>query len=313
MLKFFFHTFKKFDKFEIPISFRHKKEDTYTTWIGGLLTFLIVGSALIFCIIYFIPFIRKKNYSLFYYTINLNKTEEINFKESKAALAVGFECNNNNENINIEDLLELNATYNYYIKVEGKNKKQNESIYLHNCSEADFYENNNLINSIVNNTFKKLKCFDDLNKLIKNRYQNREDNFAYYQIAIQVKENINRSLADEFIVNNDCKVELYYIDVNNEFEDFKNPIKKFVYEIFLQLNPDFDSRMNAYFMNSHFESNNYLLFETKSDKKSNTLFSRTEQYYLHRNGNTLGKIYIRADNKRMIIKRTYQTLTEFFG
>ena len=95
MLKFFFHTFKKFDKFEIPISFRHKKEDTYTTWIGGLLTFLIVGSALIFCIIYFIPFIRKKNYSLFYYTINLNKTEEINFKESKAALAVGFEYDEN--------------------------------------------------------------------------------------------------------------------------------------------------------------------------------------------------------------------------
>jgi len=285
MLKFFFHTFKKFDKFEIPISFRHKKEDTYTTWIGGLLTFLIVCSAFIFCIIYFIPFIRKKNYSLYYYTINLNKTEEINFQKSKAALAVGFECNNdeNNGNRNIEDLLELNFTYNYYIKDENDTYiRIKELISFHNCSETDFYDNDNLINSIVNKTFKKLKCFNDLNKLIKNRYQNRNDNFSYYQIDIQIKENIDPSIVDEFIIDNDCKIELYYIDVNNEFEDFKNPIKKFVYEIFLQLNPDFDSRMNAYFMNSHFESNNYLLFETESDIKNNTLFSRTEQYYLNK-------------------------------
>ena len=66
-------------------------------------------------------------------------------------------------------------------------------------------------------------------------------------------------------------------------------------------------------MNSYFESNNYLIFETKSDKKSyNTLFSKTEQYYLNRSGNILGKIYIRHDTRRMLIKITYQTLTEFF-
>ena len=87
-----------------------------------------------------------------------------------------------------------------------------------------------------------------------------------------------------------------------------------MYEIFLQLNPDFETRMNTDFINSYFESNNYLLFETKSDKKNNnTLFSRTEQYYLHRSGNTLGKIYIRVDTRRMIIKGTYQTLKEFLA
>ena len=305
----FFHNFKKFDKFEIPISFRHKKEDTYTTWIGGLSSFLIVCSALIYCIIYFIPFIRKKNYSLYYYTINLNKTEEINFQKSKASLAVGFECSKNKtDNISIEDLLELKAKYNFYTNI-----KNGEPIDLHNCNEEYYYKDDNLINSIVNETFKNLKCFNVLNKLIKNRYQNRNDNFAYYQIDINVKENIDPLIANEFLIDNDCKIELYYIDVNYEFEDFEEPIKKFVYEIFLQLNPYFETRMNTYFMNSYFESNNYLIFETKSDKKSyNTLFSKTEQYYLHRSGNILGKIYIRHDTRRMLIKITYQTLTEFF-
>ena len=66
-------------------------------------------------------------------------------------------------------------------------------------------------------------------------------------------------------------------------------------------------------MNSYFENSNNLLFETTSDKKQNTLFSRAEQYYLHRTSNIIGKIYIRADTRKMIVKRTYQTLTEFFA
>ena len=306
MFKFFSHNFKKFDKFDIPISFRHKKEDTYTTWIGGLFTVLLVGCALVFFIIYIIPFIKKKNYSLDYYTINLKKTQKINFGESKAALAIGFEYN---KKYNIDDLLELTVIYNKY----SKGHKDNDTINLHNCNETDFYNDENLINSIDNDKFKNLKCFDNLSNVIENRYQDKNDNFSYYQIDIKIKEGIDPSIAEEFLIDNDCKIELYYIDVNNEFEDFKNPIKKFVYEIFLQLNPDVESRMNIYFMNSYFENNNDLLFETTSDKKQNTLFSRAEQYYLHRTSNIIGKIYIRADTRKMIVKRTYQTLTEFFA
>ena len=67
-------------------------------------------------------------------------------------------------------------------------------------------------------------------------------------------------------------------------------------------------------MNSYFESNNDLFFETRGDETINNLFSRTEQYFLHRDidnpDESFAKLYIRADNKKMIIKRTYQTLTE---
>ena len=53
MLNSFFHYFKKFDRFEVPISFRHKKEDTYTTWIGGLFTILIILCALVFFYLFY--------------------------------------------------------------------------------------------------------------------------------------------------------------------------------------------------------------------------------------------------------------------
>ena len=47
------------------------------------------------------------------------------------------------------------------------------------------------------------------------------------------------------------------------------------------------------------------------------LFSRTEQYFLHRGENTgeesFAKIYIRADTRRMEVKRKYQTLLEYFA
>ena len=314
MSKFsFFHFLKQFDNFEVPISFRHKKQDTYATWIGGFFTLALVISALAFGIVYFIPFVKKKNYSLYYYTMNLNKTESINFKKSRATLAYGFQCPENDTKYNIyeiEDFIETEVKYNYYY--EGS-KAQPIPILVHNCNDLDFYNDKNLIESIDQETFNKLKCFDDLDKVVKNRYQDRYYNFTYYQINIKLKNNIDPVLANNFLIKKDCKIELYYRDVKNDPEDFDEPIKPFIYEIFLQLNPDFESRMNVYFMNSYFENNNDLLFETKGNEKQNTIFSRTEQYYLHKTENTIGKIYIRADTRKMIIKRVYQTLLDFFA
>ena len=312
----FFHYFKKLDNFNIQISFRHKREDSYGTWIGGFINFVIVGFALGFCIVYFIPFVKKKNYNLYYYTINLSQTEEFNLAKSKSAVAFSFECSSGYDpNLSIEDLLELRIRYNYYLN-NGKNKME-ENINIHNCTYSDFYNDISIINSISQENFNKLKCLNNIDKVIKNRYQDRYDNFTYFQIDVYAKKNHNISTINKYILDNDCKVELYYVDVKIEVDDFDKPIKPFINEAFLQLNPDFNSRMNTFFLNSYFESNNDLFFETRGDETINNLFSRTEQYFLHRDidnpDESFAKLYIRADNKKMIIKRTYQTLTEFFA
>jgi hypothetical protein len=316
MGNYFFHYFKKLDNFDIPTSFRHKREDTYGTWIGGFINFVIVGFALGFCIVYFIPFVRKENYNLYYYTINLNQTEQFNLAKSKSAIALGFECSGGYDpNLSIEDLLELKIVYIYYLN-DGKNKME-ENIAIHKCTYSNFYSDMGIINSISKENFDKLKCLNNVDKVIRNWYQDRHDNFSYFQIDVYAKKNQNISTINKYILDNDCKVELYYVDFQIEVDDFDKPIKPFLNEVFLQLNPEFNSRVSAFFLNSYFESNNDLFFETRADETIRNLFSRTEQYYLNRDLNnpdeSLAKLYIRADNKKMIIKRTYQTLTEFFA
>ena len=177
----YLHYLKKYDQFAIPISFRHKKEDTYNNWIGGVFTLIIVGLSLGFGIYYSIDFFKKNNYTVYYYTTNLDQTEEINLKKSKAALAFGFECSKqkNSEvykNLTISDLLLLKVKYVYYTN-NGRNKNSTK-IGIHNCDESDFNNDINLINSLDKIKFKNLICLDDLNKVIKNRYQDRYDNFT---------------------------------------------------------------------------------------------------------------------------------------
>ena len=246
MGNYFFHYFKKLDNFDIPISFRHKREYTYGTWIGGFINFVIVGFALGFCIVYFIPFVRKENYSLYYYTINLNQTEQFNLAKSKSAIALGFECSGGDDpNLSIEDLLELKIVYIYYLN-DGKNKME-ENIAIHKCTYSNFYSDMGIINSISKENFDKLKCLNNVDKVIRNRYQDRHDNFSYFQIDVYAKKNQNISTINKYILDNDCKVELYYVDFQIEVDDFDKPIKPFLNEVFLQLNPEFNSRMNAFF------------------------------------------------------------------
>ena len=123
---------------------------------------------------------------------------------------------------------------------------------------------------------------------------------------------------DQTILDNDCKVELYYLDVKIEVDDYKEPNKTFLNKVFLQLNPDFVVKMDTYFMNEYFESINDLFFPNKGKDKINNLFSRTEQYFLYqginsKEGRPFAQIFIRADTRKMEIKRKYQTVMEFFA
>ena len=324
MLKKFFryfqHCAKKYDKFEAPITFRYKGDDSYSSWLGGAVTFVMVFLALFFSIWDFIPFCQRKNYSFYYYTINLDRTEEINLYKSKSSIAFNFECSSNSnyekyKNTKLEDLIEINAKYIYYTN-QGQNKNSS-TIDIHNCEESDFYYNSNILRTLDKNKLNKLKCLNDLNRVIKNRYQDKQDNFTYYDLNFVSKKSSDISMIKDYLLDNDCKIELYYIDVSTDVDDYKKPIKPFLNEAFLQLDPDFHVRMNTYFMNEYFKSDNYLFFNDEGSTKITNLFSRTEQYFLHRGANTeensFARIYIRADTRKIEIRRKYQTLLEFFA
>ena len=80
--------FEWIDRFSVPISFRYKKEDSFSTCLGGVVSVIIILFTIGFGIYYFIPFYKRKNYSLYYYTINLNQTEKINLYKSKSSIAL---------------------------------------------------------------------------------------------------------------------------------------------------------------------------------------------------------------------------------
>ena len=85
---------RKIDIFGTPFNFKYKTRDRYSTPFGGFMLFLFVILALTFGIYYLIPFIKRKNLSIIYYTMNIPQTESIRLKDSKAAFAVGLDCEN---------------------------------------------------------------------------------------------------------------------------------------------------------------------------------------------------------------------------
>ena len=83
---------KSLDYFGVSFSFRYKNEEKYSTLLGGIVFILFSIIALSLGIYYLIPFINRKNFSIIYYTMNLDKSEAVVFSETKSTLASGLDC-----------------------------------------------------------------------------------------------------------------------------------------------------------------------------------------------------------------------------
>ena len=326
---------KLIDKFSVPISFRYKGDDNYSTALGGIFTLIVFLLALIFGIIYIIPFIRRKNFSLYLNTINLSEAETIKFDESNSILAIGLECDSDPNGKNLLQYLDIEIKYyNKHMNDEGIYDKQDtinvpQDINYSICNYTDFYKEYN--NSQYKNKDKELKCIENLSTQIGGHYGDKI--FQYYEISLLSKKdstNTNKSQLkqhfleiEDILLKQDCKLELHYKDVSIDFNDYSEPIKSFVNEVFLQLNPESILKMNVYYMNLYFENDHDLFFPTENEEQKNNSLSRTEQYFLYKGLDRgekkppdfqyYSKIYIRADTKKIRVKRKYQNLAEFYS
>ena len=66
---------KKFDIFGVNLFFKYKQEDKYKTSVGGLFFIIFCVIVAVVGIYYFIPFINRKNFSIVYYSMNLQGSE----------------------------------------------------------------------------------------------------------------------------------------------------------------------------------------------------------------------------------------------
>ena len=325
-LKKFKKFFRLFDFFGESFTFRYKDENKQTTVLGGIVCILFYVIAITYFGLKFNPFYKKKNFTLQYYTINLDSTEVLYTKEYSFAFGFGLTVNNKNNNPEIMKYLDIKFEF----VNKTKSNKTNEVKKYSKCEEENFppYVRKSFDDLKIN----KLECVDlknlsSLSHIPKGIYT--DDEFFYYIISVQLKDNINEELEKsvyDFLINNDCKLQLYYTDITLDLSNHENPGKTFINSMFLQLNPTLIQKKNVFYMKYHL-SDDVSLFHFTQDKIENRTFvgfSRVEDYALYMGENrtkyynasdrsTYAKIYIRADNRKVEVKRRYQDFMEFYA
>ena len=314
---------RKIDPFGVPFSFKYKLKQNFTTSTGGLFLMLFICLTLIVAVYYFLPFYHRENMTAVYYTLILPVAERINFAESKSSLAFGFNCWTGNDGTTADQLLKLDFQYHYWRYVDKEYKRKISTLGSHFCTEQDFY---NQFNETFNSSqIYKYQCFDEPSTTIEGIWTSEV--FSYIQIEVNA---INESQAlldkiDNYLLENDCKLQIYYSDNTVDIVDYKNPIKSYVEASFIQLNPTLSIRRNLFFMNQYLYDDDFLIsvFHDENEvSKKKTLFSKSEEYSLFqglkRQKNytdylNFAKVYLRADTKKTEIKRKYQKIAEFYA
>ena len=306
------------DFFGESFTFTFKDNDKHSTLLGGVVCILLFIIALIYLIYNFIPFYNKEIFSLQYYTMNLYDTEEIKLLESPMAFAFGLlDDNKNKTKYHLSELLD--------IKVKFKNGNESKNLKYHSCRIDDFHNKHSKVFNDLN--ISNYECLSS-NDLISPKGIFTGKNFSYYVISVVSKYKDNEThnqIINDYLTEYDCKLQFYYTDITINIDNVKNPFSSFVNSMFLQLNPTLIQKKNIFFMNYHLYDDNHILhIDRKEDKQDiKTGLSRVEDYSLYKGLNrtfkkvedyeAYAKIYIRADNKKIEIKRRYQDFMEYYA
>ena len=314
---------RKLDVFGVPYSFKYRDKEKYTTALGGLFVVLFIAAALFMGIYYFIPFYNRKNYTTVYYTLTMSHTERVSFGDSETAFAIGLNCWKGSDNTTADKLFRVDHKYIYYTLVDNEYKKHTDIVGTHKCTKGDFY--NRYDETFEGSQIYNYQCLDDPSKGIEGIFTSPI--FAYYEFDVYAK-NDSKSLLDKidaYLIENDCKLQMYYSDNTVDVSDYEEPIKSYVEAVFIQLNPTLSIRRNIYYMNQYLYDDDYLIWVFGDDaeaRSTKTLFSRYEEYSLYQglnrtNGSSdylnYAKVFIRADTKRTDVKRKYQKVMEFYA
>ena len=274
--------FRIFDLCSVSFSFKYMDENKYTTSIGGLISicFFIIGSVIF--VINFIPFYKDQNFTLQDYIVNTDKTEEIKLNESPMAFAIGFDCPADSKTqIKAEDLFDLNVSFITYTKDDNGNRNKSiEKIETHLCSTNDFHNEHNDSFKLLN--IDKLYCLDikeeKKNTKLEGIYTDAK--FTYYEFSLIAKKDTaeHYKKIDDYLIENDCKLQFYYTDLTLNLSNYLSPIKSYINSLFLQINPTLFLKMNVFFMNYHLNDNKVLIpiINKEEEPLLKTGFSRAE-------------------------------------
>ena len=134
---------KKIDIFGVPLTFRYKSKDKYSTSLGGFVLILFCILVLYLGIYNFTKFINRKNFKTIYYTVNIPKTDMIKLEDTKAIFSLGLDCTSKGR-FKAQDVFNLEARYVNYTKTQdGIYDKNKTLLSSHFCRHEDFFNNHN--------------------------------------------------------------------------------------------------------------------------------------------------------------------------
>ena len=315
---------RKFDLFGVSFTFKYKSKEKYTTGLGGIITILFIILIIFIGIYNFIPFYNKKNFTTIYYTLKLAKTERVFFDKSKVAFSIGLNCWIGYDGTKAEDLFDVLHKYIYWDIQDGEWVRKIDLMENHPCTHADFY--NDFNKSFDESSLSNYYCLNDLSRAMEGIYTSPV--FSYYEFDVVAKNNSKKLLdkIESYLIENDCKLQIYYIDKTIDIDDYENPIKSYLEADFIQLNPTLSIRRNIYFMNQHlFDDDSFIsLLSSQNDEETelSSIYSRYEEYSLYQGLNrssassdylNWAKLFFRADTRKIDVKRKYQNIMEFYA
>ena len=133
------------------------------------------------------------------------------------------------------------------------------------------------------------------------------------------------------MMQNDCRLQYFYTDTTIDIDNFTEPISYYMDSEFLQLNPQLHIKKNIFYSKYHLYNDSSLIhgldwfqfFSDSHHKPRNEIgLSRTYDYFefkgLNRTEeiktpNGYATIYIRADNRKIEVKRNYLDINDFYG
>ena len=317
ILKKFRGFLRSFDIFGDPFTFLYKDEDGQSTPFGGFIFIIFATLTALYLIYNFIPFLHEENFSLQYYTMNLEDTEDIKLAEEP--IAFGFGLTVNNTNANLSDLFKFRVEFR-------KNNAPRKTININHCELSDFHNlHDKYLNKVNIEDYYCISHEDLSNNSPEGIWTGT--NFSYYMISLESKylnNETHNQLINDYLVVSDCKLQFYYSDITIDVDDYRNPISSVLNSMFLQLDPTIIQKRNILFMNYHLSDEDSFLHVLPGGEKSSTKtgLSRIEDYAVYKGLNRVdkktddyniyAKIYIRADNRKVEIYRYYQDFMDFY-
>ena len=318
---------KWFDFSGESFTFKYKDENKLSSILAGIIFIFFYAIALFYFIYISFPFFRRELFSLQYYFTNLDGKgkEDIKLGTNLTAFAFGLTNDEKNPTYNITDLFIIEAEFTAK-KNRTKIPNKTKPIEPKECLDEYFIEIRN--NSFVWKDIEELKCFNptDLEYSPEGIYT--DEYFSYYTITVKAKYENNEThnnLIEDYLTRYDCKLQFYYTDIRLNLSNFSEPFSYTMNSMFLQLNPTLIQKKNIFYMNYHlYNDDGFIhLYMKNENPRIETGLSRVEDYAVYKGLNrtdkdddvysNYAKIYIRADDRKIIIKREYKDIMEFYA